>query len=165
MRTAIGGVTEFLKLPRHEYDHSPPRLRMSGGIPPLLQVPSCLHSTIHPYPDILMQKLRNTRSHRQQRLLRGTSCTDVALSEIFVAQYSEAELQRVKSVAQYIDPYRGILYCQNIKRIHDTNLNAISSTAFSVPIFTILTTSVNFCGHFLPLNLLETGPKMQKQNG
>ena len=51
-----------------------------------------------------------------------------------VAQYNEAQLQRV---AQYIDPYQGILYCQNITRIHGTSLNAISSTAFPVPLFTI----------------------------
>jgi len=36
----------------------------------------------------------------QQRLLRGTLFTDIALSEIFTAQYNEAELQRVRSVAQ-----------------------------------------------------------------
>ena len=81
-----------------------------------------------------------------------------------MAQYNEAELLNARSVAEYIDPYQGILYCQNIIRIHGTSLHAISSTAFSVPIFTILTTSVNFCGHFLQLNLLKTGRKMQKQN-
>jgi hypothetical protein len=164
---------------------------------PFLQMTSCVHSTLHPYPDIIMQKLRNTTHdspvHRlQQRLLRGTLFNDVALSEIFtaqysevelprvhtvaqyneaelrsvhtVAQYNEAELRRVHSVAQYIDPYEGILYCQNIIRIHGTSLNAISSMAFPVPLFTIFTISVNFCGQFLHLNLPRTERKIQKQN-
>ena len=58
---SLGGVAEFLKLSGRKCDHSPPWLRICGGIPPLLQVTSCVHSTLQPYPDILTQKLRKTR--------------------------------------------------------------------------------------------------------
>jgi hypothetical protein len=46
----------------------------------------------------------------QQRLLRGTLFTDIALSEIFTTQYSEAELQRVHTVAQYSE--------EELQRVH-----------------------------------------------
>ena len=127
-----------------------------------------LHSVAQ-YNEAELQKVHSVAQYNETELQKLHSVAQYNAADLqrvkSVAQNNEAELQRVHSVAQYTDPYQDIIYCRNIIRFYDTSTNANSSTAFPVPTFTLLTTSVNVCGHFLNLTYYKVEEKCRNKTG